>query len=174
MKPQPDVLGAVVSESVHPGKTSLIVSLIAMPLGATKLYVIDVAEPRMGVAITRALSSRPTITASDVMIETSGALAQFAMVTAIVYPELSAVTAMFLMAAAFAVIVYAVFEGKSLVAMMKATSPQPVVLGAAVHVSVYEGSRRVLPTGEVERGLKGKLIGVATNAEGTVTCIPVT
>ena len=39
--------------------------------------------------------------------------------------------------------------------MMKATSPQPVVLGAAVHVSVYKGSRRVLPTGEVEKGLKG-------------------
>ena len=110
MKPQPDVLGAVVSESVHPGKTSLIVSLIAMPLGATKLYVIAVAEPRMGVAITRALSSRPTITASDVMIETSGALAQFTMVTAIVYPELSADTAMSLMAAAFVVSVYAVFK----------------------------------------------------------------
>ena len=44
------------------------------------------------------------------MIETSGTLAQFAMVTAIVYPELSADTAMSLMAAAFVVSVYAVFK----------------------------------------------------------------
>jgi hypothetical protein len=150
----PDVLGAVVPESVHPGKTIVIVSPMAMLPGATKLYVTDVAEPRMGVAMTRVLSARPTTTASDVTIEAAGASAEFAMVAAIVYPELSAVTAplFVVMVAAFVVMVHAVFAARALVATVKATfaaaspeevtavvkaaSPQPVVLGAAVPVSV--------------------------------------